>query len=206
MNVSDIQEGYLLKRRAWIQIWFYIAAITTLAEVVWMIKPAPQILQHLFIYLFIYCSSPNFWQQLLSQRRFYVPENKAKRKKTPSSLRAQYTHTHAHSHQLIQSSVSHCYTHGQQKATRILINNVIHPGRRALNPGILAVWVFFSPSSSRSQERCWEHFSTQSNSCNWTRCIRLRIDPRAFCSTSDVHIQMQYIIIFPDCKKRREIP
>lgn len=94
----------------------------------------------LLVYLF-YSSSPKFWQQLLSQRRFCVPENKAKRKKPPSSLRAQNTHSPG-SHQLIQSSVSHCYTHGQLKATGILINNVMHPGRRALNPGILAAACF----------------------------------------------------------------
>lgn len=31
------------------------------------------------------------------------------------------------------------------KATCILINNVIHPGLKALNPGILAVFFFFFP-------------------------------------------------------------
>lgn len=80
-----------------------------------------------------------------------MPENKAERKKLPRPFEHK-THTHTHtrsqgSHQLIQSSVSHCYTHGQQKATRILINNVIHPGLRALNPGILAA-CFFSLSLS----------------------------------------------------------
>lgn len=98
-------------------------------------------------------SSPNFWQQLLSSGTS-VSENKAERNKLPLPPQSTKRARCPGCHQLIQSSVSHCYTHGQQKASRILINNVIHAGRGALNPGILAVCCF--PSSFRSQQRCWE--------------------------------------------------
>lgn len=126
--------------------------------------------------------------------------------KTPSSLRAQNTHTHSPgSHQLIQSSVSHCYTHGQQKATRILINNVIHPGLRALNPGILAACFFFS--LSLFLEIPGKMLRAFFYTVELMQLDLMHTDPRAFCSTSDVHIQMQYVTIFPGCKKKKsEIP
>lgn len=49
------------------------------------------------------------------------------------------------------------------KATCILINNVIHPGLKALNPGILAVFFFFPQDPRKDAESIFLHSQTHAS-------------------------------------------